>query len=398
MIVSKEELISNIYEYGKSLPPQGSWGLIGGYAGTILYSYQLYRLTSSEIYLYDVHEKIQLVLQNINLIKSAIFSNGYSGICWMLRYLAEQGVLENSNIDESLEELDNYSLLNLKYLSAIGNFDFLHGSLGIAYYFARFHSSLTHEALEYFIESLDQKKIVVGDNEFAWLYDTYSNGQRIGNVYNLGMAHGMASLVYFLSFCIEKEIRISKCLELLNGLINFYLRNQNHNQNGSSFFSYWIDPSKKEIQDSRLAWCYGDMGISIALLKAGKILKRQDVTSFALKIANHCADRSLSEKNTVKEANICHGTAGLLYMFFQIYNYTHDNKYKEVAEIWYRETIKRSHHQGPYAGFELPDAFVSKENSSIAVSLLDGISGIGIALLSQSFDSNNCLDCLMMTI
>ena len=67
-------------------------------------------------------------------IKLPTICGGYAGICWLFRYLYKEKLVESNNINEVLDGLEKY-ITKTFYNYYINDTDFLHGGLGIAFYF-----------------------------------------------------------------------------------------------------------------------------------------------------------------------------------------------------------------------------------------------------------------------
>ena len=90
------------------------YGLLGGYSGVLLFLYYYYKFTKNEDVLNKLHSFFNSVYSNFYKEGIGTFCNGYSGICWLIRFLHKEGVIESDNIDKHLEKIDE---INLKYIS-----------------------------------------------------------------------------------------------------------------------------------------------------------------------------------------------------------------------------------------------------------------------------------------
>ena len=379
-IIQVNHLLKSIYEYihnSKLLYPLGA---IGGYAGTLLFLLYMYKYSKEEKYLIELQERIQFLCSNLEHIKINSFCNGYAGICWLLRYLYDEGIFECDDIDKLLSDMDKRIYEGL--ILSINDNDFLHGSLGIAYYFVHYDTPYSKDALSAYIKVLDSTKIVENNGCLKWISDAYIKMQKIASVYNLGMAHGMASLIYFLSLCLDKGIHTREVKLMLDGVTKYYVNNTNPTS-FSSIFSFWMLPLEKEYTKTRLAWCYGDPGVASSLFHAGKTMNDKNIIDFSLNVFDCTLKRFNKEEDYVTEAAICHGTAGLSIIYNTLFQETGYEKYKNAALFWTQETIKKSKEKGMYAGYILHDAVLENEGINATVlSLINGLSGIGLSLLS----------------
>lgn len=399
-IISKvNKKLDEIYNYISKSKMIQPLGIIGGCNGYLLFLYQMYQYTKDEKYLESLNVRLNFLCSIMGYVGLSTFCNGYAGIAWAIRFLHNKGILDIDNIDSFLLDVD--SRVYGELLNNVNDYDFLHGGLGMAYYFLSFESAYSSKAIVKFINVLDDTKELDANGGYKWRSEIYTKMETIGMAYNLGMAHGMASLIVFLSLCIRKCVYVEKTLPLLEGLINFYLNNKNP-ENYVSSYSFWKLIGQNEFSESRLGWCYGDVGISNALIQASVVLGDSSLESYACEIMNKTLKRISSVDEHVIEANICHGTSGLSFMYNSFYQITHDDRYKQASLYWLNETLKRGEGKGVHAGYPLPDAVpehIVAEHGSY-LSILNGVSGIGLSLIAavsnvdQSWSNcillNNC--------
>lgn len=375
--------LNKIYNYIHDSELVLPLGTLGGYGGSLLFLYQMYIYRKDKKYLTELQERIQQLCTNIKYVELNSFCSGYAGICWLLRYFYYEGVFECDNIDEMLSDMDRSIYEELFRL--VNNNDFLHGGLGMAYYFIYYKTPYSPKAISKYIEVLDKSKIADERGGYKWISDAYVREYKIGRVFNLGMAHGMASLIYFLAICIEKCVCTEQVTPMLNGVLKYYQTNVNSTIFASAF-PYWILLDKKEYAESRLAWCYGDPGIASSIYHAGKRMHNQAIIDFSLEIFDRTLVRFKKELADVNESSICHGSAGLAIIYNTIYQETGLERYKDAAVFWLNDTIKKGEQGGPYAGHILPDSQIEENRNAIVISLINGISGIGLSLLSTISD------------
>ena len=111
------------------------------------------------------------------------------------------------------------------------------------------------------------------DNQLIkWKSEIFGTADERTTVYNLSLSHGMASIVAILSKILARGINKEKTEKLLRGVINYILSNQFDIKNSLSYFPNSISLEGDKGPQSRLAWCYGDLGVSLALWNASKVL------------------------------------------------------------------------------------------------------------------------------
>ena len=187
-----------------------------------------------------------------------------------------------------------------------------------------------------------------------------------------------------------------KAKTILEQSVKFILSNKLDNKES-------IFPSICEIVDdekqisSRLAWCYGDLGISIALWQAGDALKDESIKQDAIDICLHTIKRKTKEETKVVDAGICHGSSGIALIYNRMYFYTGIKEFKEAANYWIRETLNLATFKDGLAGYK---SYQSEQTGGWKndYSLLEGVSGIGLALLSHISNEEPYWDrCLLLS-
>jgi hypothetical protein len=129
---------------------------------------------------------------------------------------------------------------------------------------------------------------------------------------------------------------------------------------------------------SRVAWCYGDLGVAVALLSAANAAGREDWRAEALELAHGMAARPF-ELSQVSDMGLCHGAVGVAHLFNRLSQATGDAELARAADTWYVQTLamRRS---DPIAGFPrgLP---VDREMTwDPGADLLTGACGVALAL------------------
>jgi hypothetical protein len=206
-------------------------------------------------------------------------------------------------------------------------------------------------------------------------------------LYNLGIPHGVPGVVAFLARVCASEAASPLARELLEGSAAWLLAQEL--PVGASLYPYFSAPGRGPIADeTRLAWCYGDLGIAAALLLAARALGRRDWEAAALRAAENAARRGEADSG-VEDGMICHGAAGLAHLFNRLYQATGRPSLRRAAESWYLRTL--SYHDpanGPtgYACF-IRDPLDADTNEgriiwSEAYGVAVGVTGISLVLLA----------------
>jgi lantibiotic modifying enzyme len=128
-----------------------------------------------------------------------------------------------------------------------------------------------------------------------------------------------------------------------------------------------------------MAWCYGDLGVASALWLAGNSLNDNCWKEKAIEILLHNTTRVDAADTGIKDAGLCHGTAGIAHIFNRAYCNTGVQEFKNAALYWFQKTADMAVYKDGLAGYKTwsgPDKQYINETS-----LLEGIAGIGLAFI-----------------
>jgi len=172
--------------------------------------------------------------------------------------------------------------------------------------------------------------------------------------------------------------------DLLDGSVAWLLRQKMPAGTGA-IFPYNVAPGNADLKPTRLAWCYGDLGIAASLLMAARTVGEESWEREAVKIARAAAARRDEKEAGVIDAGICHGGAGAAHLFNRLYQATGDPAFRDAALFWLERTLSfRKPGQG-VGGFE---AWTVGEGLELDwrpdPGFLTGSSGVGLVLLAAA--------------
>lgn len=354
-----------------------NYGLLGGDFGEIIFLYYYSRIDSS--YEEKADELLGKMISTLNdsYYKSS-YCNGLAGLGIGLNLLEDAGYINGANdaldnIDLLLEYLLNNDLKNNKH-------DFLHGFIGIGFYFLMRYKQNERFSLSQIIKIVSylQQTAIIENDTIKWKL----NDDLIK--YNISLSHGMSSTVIFLSEILTLNITSEQrniIIPLINGAINYILKQQLDVEKYGSWFPSFSKEYKSEHQKSRLAWCYGDLGIAVALRHVGINISDNKLVDISTKIFEDTAIRRLDlVNNFVSDAALCHGSAGIAQIFLRMYKYTNNPIYNDAYEFWKKSVFDMIRYRnGNMITFQTYNPETKEWEDK--TSLLDGIAGIGLFLL-----------------
>lgn len=390
-MIEIEEKLSEITEAIKTSDCSRS-GLLTGNGGIAVFLANVNQLYNKPELNDAMEESLQKCFEESEKGPGTTFADGYSGICWSMNHLVHHNKVE-ADISSLFEDIEPFLISRSEEDLNMSFFDFVLGGLGAGIYFldrlpdtaARDHLAKTVNALHIHAVLFD------GDVKWPTVTEATEDSQKVE--YNLGLAHGIPSILWFLTKCYEVKIEEEKCLFLINGSIQWILK-QKLSENSLSKFPSAVEDSKA-TKHSRLGWCYGDLGIASALWQAGKALNNESWKQEAIDIMLHAGQRKDHKENGIFDAGLCHGTAGIAHIFNRFYFETKMPVFKETAKHWIDETLKMAIHKDGLAGFKTLREDTGWINEH---GLLEGVSGIGLSLYSFLSEEEPYWDrCLLLS-
>ena len=367
-----------------------SIGLLGGDLGLILYLYEYMHYLKGE----ELDEVISNRLSmSLNIARRSVptFCSGLAGLGWLLQYFSNESLLETdldfimSDVDEILEKWMIREIHN-------GNYDFLHGSMGVAFYFQARKNEKTIQRINNFLDILESIAEEDVNQTVKWRSFVQKNNKL---VYNLSLSHGMASIISFLTTLCEKNILYNKSLNILYKVVR-YIKDNRNPIGFTSSFSSTLDIEQTEYNESRLAWCYGDLGIASVLYRASHVLSDKGLERVSINVLKKAIPRKDVMKEIVNDACFCHGSSGIMHIYNRMYQVTSDEIFNEAARYWLDVTIAKANKDMGVAGYQFYNPV--DKNWCNEYSILNGVAGIGLALLAMVSDKEPSWDeCLLLS-
>jgi lantibiotic modifying enzyme len=225
---------------------------------------------------------------------SSSLYRGITGLGWALATYHRPDLLpecEGILRDLDMLLLDGVSITNNH------NIDIINGIAGIVVYaLARGADEESSRALW---NVLDE---VIGRYFLAWTPGRYEVPRCSGN--NLGLAHGPAGLLAVAAVAQSRGLlSVASSRALNSGFETLWSQSR---QSGSI---HWYPTFCCDNTRSRLAWCYGALGIG-AVFKLGISLNSANAERCALMITSSI-EQYESGEHGIRDATLCHGYAGI---------------------------------------------------------------------------------------
>lgn len=362
------------------------YSLLGGDLGCVVLLYQMSFLDAS--YSEKADACLDRILKDMNDVSCAVsYCNGLGGLGIGLDYLEREGYVQGA--DENMQDFDMLISCSLNWQLEKNMHDFLHGFIGLGfYYLVRYphRPEFSKRQLLKIVDYLYDTAILNG-KEIYWISSMH--GQRC----NISLSHGMSStnllLLKVLSLNIDAETN-DRILHLLRGSIAYILSQRIDSEKyGSCFPTYPIEQGSR-LMRSRLAWCYGDLGISISLFRCGKFFQDNKLLGIARDLLLFNARRLNPVWNMVTDTSVCHGTSGISTVFYRMFLETRDPLLKNSYCHWLSLTLSGK------LNLDSSNIQLKHIGSELQNSVLEGLSGVGLFLQSVLTENWNWTEFLLL--
>lgn len=369
--------------------------LFGGLGSLLQFHYMMYRQNKDPREI----ERIKLITSRIvdkinnyefgNTARLYSLSSGLSGVAFILTELQKKNIIE-LDLQDEFSEINGYLYESAIQILAVKNTDFLHGALGIFYYFLNQPPcDKRDEYLKGIFSGLIKSCRV--DEKGLRLYNFSSNEPEADGNFDMGLAHGLSGFLLILIECIRAGFEVQDASHYLNEGIRYLMSleqagESEENDNGSLFPTSVMEPFHVNLSENlsnykgRLAWCYGDLNIAWVLIRSSEIFQSESLFDKGVAIALNTIKRKTEQEALVGNYFFCHGSAGLSYLYKRLFDVTGNQAFNEAYLHWLGRLPQE------LSGMELFENFKQFPNSTF--SLLEGLIGLVPAYINES-DSND---------
>ena len=372
--------------------------LISGLSGCALFYGYAYKKFKTPFLLERTFELVETCIERIGEVEQPSLYQGFTGIAWVIRHLVNIGIFETSSL-EVLHEIDEHIEKTIDIYEEHIYYSLMYGLIGHGVYFSEAKRNQTigstcavdtNSILKRIVGILENSAIKT-KHGLTWVDNTsldYHKKQKI--IYNLGMPHGIAGVVSFLSEMANSGIEIDKCHYLIKESLSWLLA-EKRNFDGISYYpSLLADDEPAKI--TRLSWAYGDLCSATAFLKGFHCLgeRRFLDESYESLIATTKRDASNSiihvnpEDNQIN-AGLLKGAGGVILMSKLLNDYFKNEIVDNKINYWINrllETQVRGKEIGDFKSF-----FINEKEETrwdVDTGFLEGLSGVGLLFLYLS--------------
>lgn len=364
---------------------RGGPSLAGGDAGLAFFFTYLDHARPGEGFDDIALELLERAIEGTGAVQSPpSLYGGFSGVAWTLEHLRGR-IFEEEGGEDPGEEVAAALLEYLGHTPWRLDYDLISGLVGFGVY-ALERGSLPGgpECLARVMARLSETA-ERGPEGITWRSEPHliqpADVERYpeGN-FNVGVAHGVPGVVGFLGEACAAGVEEAR--PLLEGAVSWLLQQKLPPEMGS-IFPYSVAPGV-EPGPTRLAWCYGDLGVALSLLLAARSAGQEEWEREALTVARACAARPLDGSGVV-DAGVCHGAAGNAHLFNRLYQATGDPLYADAARSWIERALE---HRRPGEGLGGYVMYVMGDQGELGwrgdPGFLTGSAGVGLALLAAT--------------
>lgn len=362
-------------------------GLSSGPAGVALFLGHLSRAEGFERWRGPARELLEFAVEGTGALGQTGFYAGFAGVAWAVEHL--QAEVFGFEAEDPNGDVDEVLLERLAPEVWEGPYDLVSGLVGYGVYgLARARRPSGRALLERVLVHLEAQAVIT-EAGVAWPSrerDWSSSRQGAWTQrWNLGVAHGIPGVLGLLARMATLGIGGGRAEWLYtSGLAWLRTRIQPEPWPCLPAWQPWASEMERP-RNSRVAWCYGDLGASVVLLEAARGLGRAQDEALARQMARRAAARPVAEAG-LRDACLCHGSFGNAHLFHRLHVLTGEPAHLETARASFRDGLRRREPGAGFAGFhhELPPVPGLREatvRESVA-GLLEGGAGIGLALLA----------------
>jgi lantibiotic modifying enzyme len=305
---------------------------------------------------------------------------GLTGIGWIYSHIAgmfAQTQEMRMDSEDPILELDDLILDRTERIGQRGSYDLINGLVASGVYFLeRLPLQSAVKGLSLILQHLEQRA-ERSAHGITWhtapeLLPAHQRERCPQGHYNLGLAHGVPGVIRFLVELMDAGIHVSTATRILDEAVRWLMAQQRDPRFGS-YYGNWVSPGSQPVGE-RLAWCYGDLGVSMALYQAGQRVGRTDWVECATIIANRTLDHPSTETTGI---GLCHGSAGIAHIYHRLFRLSQKEEYRVAAVRYYERVFRQIAERN---GRDSQDYRGVRSNDNAL--FLDGNVGIALALLS----------------
>ena len=269
----------------------------------LFYAYLSQIFKANPVFADEAHRFITHACDALEIVPMAGgLYRGISGIAWTVQHF--QGFLyDDESYDPETDPNVEIDRILLDHWSKPEKFDLWEGCVGLGVYaLERYPHSNSKLLLELLVTQLEQLATQT-DKGITWVTPPdpgLSGAAKVGpgGSYVLGVAHGIAGVISFLSRVHTLNILPETTNKLLFGAVSWLLAQQWENDTPLLFPQFIMPPDNKPLITGTFGWCHGDLGLAAALISAACCTGESSWKAKAIEAA-HASIEYLNELSNV---------------------------------------------------------------------------------------------------
>jgi hypothetical protein len=296
-----------------------------------------------------------------------------------------------SNVTErklDLSEIDDFltGLMDGGRRWAPTDYDIVLGAAGLGFYFvARWPEESARRGLLAAVRMVRRRLLQTANGLAAyvapaagmpeWRRRSFPDGY-----YDVGAAHGIGGAIAFLSDA-QMLLLDAETDETIRSAVSWLLNSRLPDTAPSRFTDIWSATGGSAATPSRVAWCYGDLGVAICLWKAGIACREPVWRQEAIAVLRQVTLREPNETG-LRDASLCHGASGIAHLLNRAHQVTGCEELAQAARRWFDNTCNMACHGDGFAGFRFwtggepewrPEATLTVGAAGVALALVAAI-------------------------
>ena len=345
-------------------------GVSNGILGLSLFYYYYYLYTKEEWCLEKLMSYLSKTIEGINdQYKGSFIVLDMIQISKFLYFLKEENLIDD-DVNEYCEGFDVWidKFLDLK----IGEkqIDSYGGVLRAGDYFLSRRKDINVDIqIDKIVSLIEQISIENKDSQEVYFDCKFRDEKTI----EVGKAHGISGVIYFLLRLYDTGFYKERCLKLLQPSLKYLTKKMKISN--VNFFPFDLD-NTRPITYSNLN--YGDIGVGYTLFHAGRVLNNELYKNKGIETILNFAKVRDDDAKKVYDANLLYGSSGIYSIMSLFSEYTTHKTVKESCEYWFKRTVEFGRNDTKWAGYQ---SNYNPEYDELQVSFDQGIAGIGIVFI-----------------
>ena len=402
-IARREEIRKNLSAIAHSLTNPENYFIVDhpslavGKSGIALFLAYYSQFTRSKKAQQCSQRYLRDALDRLEQLDDTSIASGFFGVSWTFSNLYHAGFISRGDL-AAVRDINDLVELSIEQHYHSRNYDLLYGMIGIGMCVLE---NPTFPRRSFVLKAIGEKLASISlETDEGRTWQNYFSVERSSPediAFDLGLAHGVPSVIAFL--CQLYDIGIARrtlrplILDTTRWLLNQECEFVDRLGNHYSFQNKHVN--KRSANWSRVAWCYGDLGVAACLLHVynstgDKIYyaKAYDCVARTITRNHEASGLFYNLEHRSVDGGFCHGAAGIALMYHLFARTFKDNRFCASRDYYLRFLFDNIDTRLPLAGHlkyknDPVDKCIYMTGDA---GLLEGVAGVGLCFLSMLED------------